>query len=168
MRAGGATHSGQDAADQWRIASVGESDSAVLASIHRTAFPDAWDAATLGTFVAQPGGFALLARDRSGVAGGFLLARAVAGESEVLTLAVRPECRRTGCGMGLLTHALVVAAAVGTQRMVLEVSADNGAAQALYLRAGFEIIGRRAGYYRSGAGLPVDALLLAVRWQTAQ
>jgi ribosomal-protein-alanine N-acetyltransferase len=148
---------------RWRITRAGADHGEVLASIHSAAFADAWDAEILTAFLGQPGGFALIAADAAAGAGGFLLARAVAEESEVLTLAVRPDCRRTGCARVLLESALGLAAALGAQRMVLEVGADNGAARALYARTGFEIIGRRPGYYRSAAGVPVDALLLAAR-----
>jgi ribosomal-protein-alanine N-acetyltransferase len=145
----------------WRLTRGGERDGGVLASIHTAAFADAWDADTLTAFLIQPGGFALIADNEVAGAGGFLLARVLAGESEVLTLAVRPDCRRTGCATALIEGALALAAALGARRMVLEVGADNAAAQALYARAGFESIGRRPRYYRSAAGLPVDALLLA-------
>ena len=149
---------------RWRITRASENDGEALASIHATAFADAWDAATLTAFLGQRGGFALIAGDAVAAAGGFLLARAVAGESEVLTLAVRPDCRRTGCAATLLASALATAAALGAQRMFLEVGADNHAGRALYARAGFEIIGRRPGYYRNDAGPSVDALLLAAAW----
>src|SRR5574338_969702 len=87
---------------RWRITRAGERDGEILASIHSAAFVDAWDAETLAAFLGQPGGFALIAGEPPAPSGGFLLARAVAEESEVLTLAVRPECRHAGCGTALL------------------------------------------------------------------
>lgn len=148
----------------WHIRRAGEDDGDVLASIHASAFADAWDADTLTAFLGQAGGFALIAHGPLAGTGGFILGRAVAGESEVLTLAVRPDCRRRGCGTALLAGALATAAAMGASRMVLEVGADNTAARALYAAAGFEVSGRRPGYYRNPTGSPTDALLLAVHW----
>ena len=148
---------------RWRITRAGESDGWVMASIHAAALSDPWDAYTLTAFLGQPGGFALIADDGAGPSG-FLLARAVAGESEVLTLAVRPDRRRGGCAAALLAKAMATAAELGARRMVLEVGADNLAARRLYAGARFRAVGRRRGYYRNAAGLPLDALLLTAAW----
>ncbi len=135
---------------RWRIFRARECDGEVMASIHAAAFPDPWDAETLTAFLGQKGGFALIAGDDAAAgAGGFLLARAVSGESEVLTLAVRPECRRTGCAAALIARAVAAAKELGAHRMVLEVGADNVAARTVYARAGFQTIGRRPAYYRN-------------------
>jgi ribosomal-protein-alanine N-acetyltransferase len=45
----------------------------------------------------------------------------------------------------------------GARRMFLEVATNNVAASALYARAGYAEVGRRARYYADGA----DALVLA-------
>jgi ribosomal-protein-alanine N-acetyltransferase len=88
---------------------------------------------------------------------GFLLARIIADEAEVLTLAVDPALRRQGTGGRLLARFLAEAAARGAARAFLEVAEDNPAALALYLRAGFAVAGRRHDYAAPG----VDALVLA-------
>ena len=90
---------------------------------------------------------------------GFIVARELANEIHINNVAVKPEFRGRGLGQRLLKEAL----RWGRERMaseaVLEVRAGNEAAQQLYRRCGFEVIGRRRRYYRS----PVeDALLMAV------
>jgi [ribosomal protein S18]-alanine N-acetyltransferase len=47
------------------------------------------------------------------------------------------------------------------KRLHLEVAADNNAAGALYTKAGFMPVGRRAGYYQRKGAQPVDAITLA-------
>ena len=51
-------------------------------------------------------------------------------------------------------------AAHGAERLILEVSAGNDAARALYRGAGFTEIGRRRAYYPDGS----DALVLERAW----
>lgn len=89
-------------------------------------------------------------------AGGFLLGRTVAGEAELLTLAVDPAARRTGQGRDLVGRFLVTCAAQGAEAAFLEVASDNPAALALYLTTGWIQAGRRRDYYAPG----VDALVL--------
>ncbi|MFT4151581.1 MAG: ribosomal protein S18-alanine N-acetyltransferase [Paracoccaceae bacterium] len=128
-----------------------------MAAIHAESFtyPRPWTAAELAGLLASPLCF-LLTESR-----GFLIGRAVAGEAELLTLAVAPEARRGGRGARLVARFLDAAAARGAETAFLEVAADNTAAQQLYARAGFAESGRRRGYYATGAGVPVDAVLMA-------
>lgn len=125
----------------------------VLAAIHALAFPPAerWGADAMVLQLAQPGGFGFVA-----AAGGFVLARVAADESEILTLAVAPAARRRGLARLLLHRARMEAATRGAASMVLEVAAANDPAQALYAAAGFVPVGRRRRYYPNGA----DALVL--------
>jgi ribosomal-protein-alanine N-acetyltransferase len=74
----------------------------------------------------------------------------------VLTLAVIPSARRQGIGARLLDAATRHAASHGALTAFLEVSIYNTAALALYARAGFTPIGRRARYYADNT----DALVL--------
>jgi ribosomal-protein-alanine N-acetyltransferase len=135
-------------------------DAADLAVLHAAAFNPPWTAADLAQALGGPGGFGVLARTADRAAAGFILARAIAGEAEVLTLAVDPTLRRGGVGLALLVAAEGLARQNGAQAMFLEVAEDNVAALALYARAGFEAVGRRRGYYRRPGAPPVDAQVL--------
>lgn len=128
-----------------------------LARIHADSFtvPRPWTAAEIDGLLATPGTFLIEVPD------GFLIGRALAGEAELLTLAVAPPARRRGIGATLLAAFLDRAAAAGAGRAFLEVAADNAAARALYARAGFAEAGRRPGYYRRPDGGATDALVLA-------
>lgn len=131
-------------------------DPAGLAALHAACFrnPRPWTAAELASLLASPGAV-LLAEP-----GGFLLGRIIAGEAEVLTLAVDPAMRRQGMGARLLRGFLAAAQHRGAATAFLEVAADNTAARALYRRHGFAEVGRRRAYYADSPGAPVDALVL--------
>ncbi|MGB3248698.1 MAG: GNAT family N-acetyltransferase, partial [Tabrizicola sp.] len=92
---------------------------------------------------------------------GFLLGRTVAGEAELLTIAVAPEARRRGLGRKLMARFIYQAQLRGAERTFLEVAADNPAAIALYESCGFRQAGTRRGYYRTPTGQRIDALVLA-------
>lgn len=88
---------------------------------------------------------------------GFLVARRVADDIEILNLAVRPETRRRGFGASLLRAALAWGGSFRARQAHLEVRASNLAALRFYEQHGFVIAGRRPRYYSA----PVeDALLL--------
>jgi ribosomal-protein-alanine N-acetyltransferase len=49
----------------------------------------------------------------------------------------------------------------GVDRVVLEVAADNAPARTFYTDAGYEVVGRRPGYYTAPSGARMDALVMA-------
>lgn len=116
-------------------------DIAALAALHATSFPDPWNADAIRELFAGPGVFAFFLRD------GFILARAVDDEAEILTLAVMPQTRRQGLGRSLIRAAAHHARKLGANSLFLEVAANNIAAQALYRGQGFAAVGRRKAYY---------------------
>jgi len=86
-----------------------------------------------------------------GYAGIARLGRASDPENEVHTIGVDPAQQRHGIGRLLLDELLRVADTHGGDTW-LEVRTDNEAAQALYRRAGFVVVGTRPRYYQpSGA-----------------
>jgi len=133
-------------------------DPARLAAIHAEAFAAPWDQTALSELLASPGVFAVAEDD------GFILIRVVVDEAEILTLAVRPSARRAGLGARLVEAAVVRAAALGAERMFLEVAEGNAAARALYARSGFVEMGRRRGYYSHVDGRREDALTLVLKF----
>lgn len=80
---------------------------------------------------------------------GFLVARVIVGEAELLNMAIDTANRRKGLGSKLLAAAEKTAAAEGTKRMYLEVRESNRAAISFYGRHGFRKNGERAGYYQN-------------------
>ena len=78
--------------------------------------------------------------------------------ARIYSLAVDPDWRGLGLGRRLLSTCLDQARQRGYTEMRLEVSADNHSALQLYLNAGFQIFGRRTGYYQNGS----DAIRLRI------
>ena len=126
---------------------------AALAGIHAVSFPSAerWGADAMALQLGLPGAFGFLH-----LGGGMVLARAVADEAEILTIAVKPDRRRGGLGAVLLRAAMAGAMERGAASMFLEVAVTNAGARALYGRHGFTEVGQRTRYYPGGG----DALVL--------
>jgi ribosomal-protein-alanine N-acetyltransferase len=88
---------------------------------------------------------------------GFLVARRLSSELEILNFAVESEWRRCGIGAKLLEEALRWAQTFQATQAILEVRASNLSALRFYASHKFEVVGRRPRYYTA----PVeDALLL--------
>lgn len=128
-----------------------------LATCHARAFAGrgrAWRADELAQLLADPQVIV------TGSAEGFALARIVAGEAEILTVATDPAARRRGLARAALEMLHAVAAQRGAERIFLEVGAENQAARALYQAMGYRQVGLRAGYYAHPDGQHEDALVL--------
>lgn len=127
-----------------------------MAALYAGAFPGsrAWSAAEIADLAAPPG-FVVAA------ATGFALGRAVAGEAELVTVAVDPGARRQGTGRALLAGFEAAARQRGAAQAFLEVADDNAAARALYRAAGWHETGRRRGYYARPGGAAIDAVTMA-------
>jgi len=143
------------------IRAASPSDAALLAQLHAQCFERAWDERAFSAFLDDKVTFALLA----GVAGdeqAFILLRAVADESEILSLGTHPHARRGGLARALVDAARAEAHRRGAHRMFLDVAADNEAALALYGQAGFDAAGRRRAYYARPMGAATDAVILRI------
>ncbi len=89
---------------------------------------------------------------------GFLVARRVSSEIEILNFAVRPDARHHGTGTALLDHALNWARTFSAEQAILEVRSANQTALRFYEHHKFQIVGRRRNYYNAPND---DALLLS-------
>jgi ribosomal-protein-alanine N-acetyltransferase len=121
-------------------------DAAALAALHGASFHRGW----------SEDEFERLLLDRAVVAhrvtigrriAGFIISRLIAGEAEILSVAVMSSRRRKGLARQLLNLHLRRLAGLGTRTVFLEVGEGNVPANRLYQRAGFRTVGRREGYY---------------------
>ncbi|MFM8821266.1 MAG: GNAT family N-acetyltransferase [Phenylobacterium sp.] len=130
---------------------AGPDDLLLLASLHAEAFQPGWSAGEIASLEA----LALLEAPH-----GMILVRIVAGEAEILTLAVRPGSRRLGVGGRLVRAGIEAAEVQGAGTVFLEVAEDNAPARGLYVSQGFLEVGRRPGYYPRPGAKAADALIL--------
>lgn len=129
-----------------------------LAQIHAACFPERpWSEDELAELIAKP--TSLLVCSPCGQ--GFALSQVVAGEAELLTIAVAPIAQRAGIGAALLQTLVKALADSAVERLFLEVARDNAAARALYHTAGFAKVGMRKAYYARAGQAAVDALVLS-------
>ncbi|MCX7790009.1 MAG: ribosomal protein S18-alanine N-acetyltransferase [Chloroflexaceae bacterium] len=82
-----------------------------------------------------------------------------ADEAHVTTIAVDPAYRRRGIGELLLNGLIDQAYELGARMITLEVRVSNDAAQRLYLKYGFTVVGTRRRYYTDNGE---DALLMSI------
>jgi ribosomal-protein-alanine N-acetyltransferase len=92
---------------------------------------------------------------------GFLAGWIVEDELHINNIASHPSYRRVGIGRGLLEEAVSVGRRRDAAFILLEVRASNEAAQQLYRKTGFIIIGRRRDYYRAPTE---DALVMKLEF----
>lgn len=118
-------------------------------------FGEAWTSAQCLGMLSLPGVWLVIA-SLDGQDVGFALARAAAGEAELLLLATRPAARRRGVAGALLRAIVAEARTRGVAQLHLEVRAGNDAVR-LYRREGFEKVGERKNYYRGKMGQAFDA-----------
>lgn len=129
---------------------------AALAALHAKCFetPRPWSADEFASMLASKGVF-LQTSDA-----GFALGREIAGEVELLTLAVDPARQRQGVGCKLLSAFETEAKERGAKDAYIEVAQNNTAARALYLAAGYTESGQRAAYYSPPSGPKITAIMM--------
>jgi [ribosomal protein S18]-alanine N-acetyltransferase len=136
---------------------VDTSDLPALAAVHARAFQPSWNDSEIADLLGGAGAFGLIVEAPEPVA--MVLCRAIAGEGEILTLAVDPAARRLGLGRALVAAAFEAARSRHAEAMFLEVAADNSGALALYENSGFRKVGVRRGYY-GRADYRADAIVM--------
>ena len=83
----------------------------------------------------------------------------VVDEVHIATLSVDPDFRRSKIATRLICATLRDGVSRGATASTLEVRASNGAAQRLYYKFGYQLMGRRPGYYQDNGE---DAILLTL------
>ncbi|WP_426562995.1 ribosomal protein S18-alanine N-acetyltransferase [Angustibacter sp. McL0619] len=125
---------------------------------------EAWSAPTWWSELAQceQRDYVVLQGATDGDVDGYAGVSVAAGVADLMTVAVSPDRQGQGLGRFLVQQLVTLARARGAGRMMLEVRADNVAAQRVYSSVGFERIAVRRGYYRTPQG-PADAWVMQLR-----
>lgn len=119
-------------------------------------YGEAWTGSQTADMLDLPGSRLVVGRVGDAVVG-FALIRTIAGEAELLLLAVAPEARRRGHGRAILDRCIAIAEQDGAEIMFLEVREGNDAI-ALYRSAYFEQYNCRRDYYLGSDGKRRSAL----------
>ncbi|MEM5515405.1 ribosomal protein S18-alanine N-acetyltransferase [Henriciella sp. AS95] len=137
-------------------------DAAACARIQEEAFThgDNWSAWAFRDTLNLSTTLGLCTEDED-VMTGFILLQKTPPDAEILTLAISPEVQRRGYASLLLERAVQLLGQYGTDRLLLDVAADNESAVAFYEKHGFLADGRRKNYYNRAEGRSVDALLMS-------
>ncbi len=96
------------------------------------------------------------------IAAGFIIARSIIDETEILSIGVDSNFLRFGIAEKLMQQAIIEAKFRNGDNIFLEVAENNNPARRLYKKLGFDMIGKRKGYYLSD-GKRIDALNLKLK-----
>lgn len=131
---------------------------AALAALHKDCFtmPRPWSETEFAGLLSMSGTFVTC-----GAGPSFAMGRVIAGEAELLTLAVDPAAQGRGYGRTALQAYEDEAKARNAEVSFLEVAVNNAAAIHLYLSHGYSESGKRRGYYAVSDGAKIDALVLS-------
>ena len=132
------------------IREMRQTDVTVVATIEQGAYEFPWSPGIFRDCLLA--GYTSLVLEHSGKVIGYGIMSVAAGEAHLLNLALSESARRMGNGRRLLHHLMDLARVAGAEGMYLEVRPSNRRALALYERSGFEVLGRRGGYYRARGG----------------
>jgi ribosomal-protein-alanine N-acetyltransferase len=135
-------------------------DAPVLARIHAEGFFRGWAASDFEAYLADRDIRCYVVADAKRHLGGFALARLVADEAEILTIAVEKRRRGKGLGKALLAAILADLTFSPVRKLFLEVDEANAAARAVYARQGFLETGTRRDYYMTPDGQRASALVM--------
>jgi [ribosomal protein S18]-alanine N-acetyltransferase len=128
----------------------GDSNDAGAASALLRSAPEsaAWSAQSLMDSLSDPGVCAYLT-ERTSITTGFIIARRLQDEAEILNLVVHASHRRQREGRALLQKVLNQFESRGVTRVFLEVRETNTVAIAFYKTFGFLPISTRKNYYNN-------------------
>jgi [ribosomal protein S18]-alanine N-acetyltransferase len=125
-------------------------DAGAIAALHAASFRRGWGEDEVSRLLLEGNVVSHRLMIRRTLAG-FIMSRMAADEAEILSVAIAPGRRGRGLSRPLLDFHLRSLAGRGVRAVLLEVDEQNEPARRLYGRAGFREVGRRQGYYESGA-----------------
>ncbi len=148
-------------ANHFSIRSATVADVPAVAAAERRCFSDPWSAESIAALFDHESLVALVGERLGGppTVVGYLFARVIADEAEVVNIAVVPENRGRGLGGQLLDSCLEALAHRPVASVFLEVRESNEPARMLYYGRGFRPVGLRPSYYRK----PVENALILRR-----
>jgi [ribosomal protein S18]-alanine N-acetyltransferase len=136
------------ASPRFSIRPLREGDLPRVLEIERASFSTPWSAGTFRSLMKRAD-TDLYAAEVDGKVLGYAVVWTVVEQSELGNVAVHADARGQGVGGALVDAVLKRVRVRGAAECFLEVRESNEGAQAIYRRRGFEVVGRRRGYYAS-------------------
>lgn len=134
---------------------------AQVAALERQCFADPWSEGSIASELDNPLSLWLVA-EQDGAVCGYVGSQTVLDETDMMNIAVRPDCRRHGIAAALIDELIVRLKERGSHILRLEVRVSNAPAIALYDSLGFTQLGLRKNYYRNPKE---NALILGKEWE---
>ena len=131
---------------EFLIRPMTEADLPRILELEQRCFPDPWTVGVFRSSMADELELWLVC-EQDGRILGYAGMQSVLDEGYIDNIAVCPAARRRGAASALLAAMETEAAARQLSFLSLEVRAGNAPAIALYTRFGFQLIGKRPGYY---------------------
>ena len=131
-----------------KILPMNETHVAAVAALEKVCFTDPWSESSVAYELRNPLSLWLVAEEDDRLVG-YIGSQTVPPESDVMNVAVLPECRRRGIAEQLILELCRLLAENGNETLTLAVRASNAPAIALYEKLGFIQVGRRPNYYRN-------------------
>ena len=136
-----------------------------IAELERLCFSKPWNEQMLAEELDNPTASFIVAVGDNGQVLGYAGISVIAGEGYIDNVAVREEYRRQGIAQALLDVFLRFGKAHQLAFLTLEVRASNDPAKQLYMKHGFEQVGRRKDYYDEPNE---DAIIMTKYFQAEQ
>ena len=144
-----------------KIIPMNESHVAQVAALEKQCFSDPWSENSVASELENPLSLWLIAEEDGAVCG-YVGSQTVLDETDMMNIAVHPDCRRKGIAAALITELVSRLKARGSRVLRLEVRESNFSAIALYEALGFTQLGLRKNYYRTPKE---NALILGKEWE---
>lgn len=143
------------------ITRMNESHVAQVAALEKMCFSDPWSENSVASELNNPLSLWLIAEENQAVCG-YVGSQTVLDETDMMNIAVHPDCRRRGVAAALITELVHQLRERGSHILRLEVRESNAPAIALYEAMGFTQLGLRKNYYRNPRE---NALILGKEWR---
>ena len=131
-----------------------------IAKLEKLCFSDPWSENSIASELCNPLSMWLVA-ETDGIVVGYVGSQTVMDETDMMNIAVHPDCRRQGIAAALVNALVASLQDMGSRSLTLEVRASNAPARALYDMLGFQQVGLRRNYYHNPKE---DALILRKEW----
>ncbi len=134
---------------------------AQVAALEAICFADPWSERSIASELDNGLALWIVAEDGGKVLG-YVGSQTVMGETDMMNIAVCPDCRKQGIATGLIACLIESLRLRGSHSLTLEVRTSNEGARALYDNLGFIQVGLRKNYYRNPKE---DACILRKEWE---